>query len=44
MSTVQEIESAIPRLSRQEIGELKASLEQARSEIAAGQFRTRQPQ
>lgn len=61
MSTVQEIERAIPKLNRQDLDDLKAwfddyyedgleltdevktSLDQARAEIAAGQFRTRQP-
>jgi hypothetical protein len=61
MSTVQEIEAAIPRLSRAEIEEVrawiddfledqleltddvKARLNQSRSEIAAGNYTTRQP-
>jgi hypothetical protein len=61
MSTVQEIEAAIPRLSRAEIEEIrawiddfledrleltdevKAKLDQSRSEIAAGHYTTRQP-
>ena len=61
MSTVQEIEAAIPRLSRAEIEEIrawiddfledqleltdevKATLDQSRSEIAAGNYTTRQP-
>ncbi|HEX5223017.1 MAG TPA: hypothetical protein VFZ59_25895 [Verrucomicrobiae bacterium] len=61
MSTVQEIEAAIPRLSRAEVEELrawiddfledqlelkdevKAKLDQSRSEIAAGNYTTRQP-
>jgi hypothetical protein len=62
MSTVQEIEAAIPRLPQQELEQLKtwfddfyedrleltdeinAKLDQARAEIAAGDYRTRQPQ
>lgn len=62
MSTVQEIEAAIPRLSRAQIEELrawiddfledqleltdevKAKLDQSRSEIAAGNYTTRQPE
>ncbi|MFO1511453.1 MAG: hypothetical protein U1F83_00825 [Verrucomicrobiota bacterium] len=62
MSTVQEIEAAIPRLSRAQVEELrawiddfledqlelkdevKAKLDQSRSEIAAGNYTTRQPQ
>ena len=61
MSTVQEIEAAIPKLSPAEIArlrdwlddfveqqleltdEVKAELDEARREIAAGQTRTRQP-
>ena len=61
MSTVQEIEAAILRLSRVEIEEIrawiddfledqlglndevKARLDQSRSEIAAGNYTTRQP-
>ena len=61
MSTVQEIEAAIPRLSLAEVEELrawiddfledqlelkdevKAKLDQSRSEIAAGNYMTRQP-
>jgi len=61
MSTVQEIEAALPKLSRAEIeevrariddfledqleltDEVKAKLDQAHREIAAGQFTTRQP-
>lgn len=61
MSTVQEIEAAIPRLSRAQVEELrawiddfledqlelkdevKATLDQSRSEIAAGNYTTRQP-
>jgi len=61
MSTVQEIEAAIPRLSRAQVEELrawiddfledqlelkdevKAKLDQSRSEIAAGNYTTRQP-
>ncbi len=61
MSTVQEIEAAIPRLSRAQVEELrawiddflkdqlelkdevKARLDQSRSEIAAGNYTTRQP-
>ena len=61
MSTVQEIEAAIPRLSRAEIEEIrawiddfledqleltdevKATLDQSRSEIAADNYTTRQP-
>ena len=62
MSTVQEIEAALPRLSRAEIveirawiddfledqleltDEVKAKLDQSRSEIAAGNYTPRQPQ
>ena len=62
MSTVQEIEAAIPRLPQHELeqlkawfddfyedrleltDEIKAKLDQARAEIAAGDFRPRQPQ
>jgi hypothetical protein len=62
MSTVQEIEAAIPRLTRAEVEELrewideyleshleqtdevKAKLDKSRREIAAGQFKTRQPE
>lgn len=61
ISTVKEIEAAIPKLSRAEIEEIrdwiedylddqmeltdevKAKLDQSRGEIAAGQFKTRQP-
>lgn len=61
MSSVQEIETAIPKLSRPELeqlkawfddfcedsleltDEVKAHLEQARAEIAAGDYRSRQP-
>jgi len=61
MSTVQEIEAAIPRLSRAEVEEIrawiddfledqleltdevKAKLDESRSEIAAGNYTTRQP-
>lgn len=61
MSTVQEIEAAIPRLSRAEVetvrawiddfledqleltDEVKAKLDQSRSEIAAGNYTMRQP-
>jgi hypothetical protein len=61
VSTVKEIESVIPRLSRAEIEELrawiddfledqleltdevKAKLDQSRSEIAHGNYTTRQP-
>jgi hypothetical protein len=61
MSTVQEIEAAIPRLSRAQVEELrawiddfledqlelkdevKAKLDQSRSEITAGNYTTRQP-
>lgn len=61
MSTVQEIEAAIPRLSRAQVEELRAwiddfledqlelkdeviaKLDQSRSEIAAGNYTTRQP-
>jgi hypothetical protein len=61
MITVQEIEAAIPRLSRAQVEELrawiddfledqlelkdeaKAKLDQSRSEIAAGNYTTRQP-
>jgi hypothetical protein len=61
VSTVQEIEAALPRLSRAEIEEIrtwidnfledqleltddvKAKLEGSRSEIAAGNYTTRQP-
>jgi hypothetical protein len=62
MSTVQEIEAAIPKLSRAELAELrawfedyvedhleltddvKATLDESRREIAAGNYTTRQPQ
>ena len=62
MSTVEEIEAAIPKLRRDEIenlkawfddfyedrleltDEVKARLDEARADIAAGNFRTRQPQ
>ncbi len=61
MSTVQEIQSAIPKLSPGELAELKAwledffedqleltaevqsALDRSHAEIAAGQYRTRQP-
>jgi hypothetical protein len=61
MSTVQEIQAAIPRLSPKELEELKewledyfedqleltdevkAKLDESRAQIAAGQYRTRQP-
>ena len=61
MSTVTEIQAAIPNLSREEIeqirewiddyledrleltDEVKAKLDQSRREIAAGQYKTRQP-
>jgi hypothetical protein len=61
MSTVQEIQAAIPKLSPKELvdlkewlddfledqleltDEVKAKLDQSRTEIASGQFRTRQP-
>ena len=61
MSTVQEIQAAIPRLSHEELEELKdwlddyfedqlelteevkTALDRSRAEIAAGQYRTRQP-
>ena len=61
MSTVKEIQAAIPNLSRKEIeqirewiddyledrleltDEVKAKLDQSRREIAAGQYKTRQP-
>ena len=61
MSTVQEIEAALPKLSRAEIEEIrawiddflesqmelkddiKAKLDQSRSEIAKGSYKTRQP-
>jgi hypothetical protein len=61
MSTVKEIEAALPNLSREEIEQLrdwiddylddqlelsddvKAKLDQSRAEIAAGQYKTRQP-
>ena len=61
MSTVKEIQAAIPRLSRQEVeqvrqwiddyledrlelsDEVKTKLDQSRSEVAAGQYTTRQP-
>jgi hypothetical protein len=61
MSTVKEIQAAIPTLSRDEIEQIrtwiddyledqleltddvKAKLDQARREIAAGQYTTRQP-
>jgi hypothetical protein len=62
MSTVQEIEAAIPKLPRHDLEQLKAwfdefyedsleltdevqaKLDQAREDIAAGRYRTRQPQ
>jgi ABC-type phosphate transport system ATPase subunit len=61
MSTVEEIQAAIPKLSAKELADLKqwldefcedqleladevkAKLDQSRAEIAAGQYRTRQP-
>jgi hypothetical protein len=61
MSTVKEIQAAIPNLSREEIeqirtwiddyledqleltDEVKATLDQSRREIAAGQYTARQP-
>ncbi|PZR72975.1 MAG: hypothetical protein DLM73_11755 [Chthoniobacterales bacterium] len=61
MSTVTEIQAAIPNLSREEIeqirgwiddyledrleltDEVRAKLDQSRREIAAGQYKTRQP-
>ena len=61
MSTVKEIQAAIPNLSREEIeqvrtwiddyledqleltDEVKATLDQSRREIAAGQYPARQP-
>jgi hypothetical protein len=61
MSTVQEIQAAIPKLSAKELEELKqwledyfedqleltdevkAKLDESRAQIAAGQYRTRQP-
>ena len=61
MSTVKEIQQALPKLSREEIeqirawiddyledqleltDEVKARLDQSRSEIATGQYTTRQP-
>ena len=61
MSTLQEIEAAVPRLSPREVAELrawldefsedqleltdavKAELDEARRDIEAGRFRTRQP-
>ncbi len=61
MSTVQETKAAVPKLSPEELAELKAwlddfcedqleltdevksALDQSRAEIAAGQYRTRQP-
>jgi hypothetical protein len=61
MSTLQEIETAVPQLSREELLQLRqwldvlcedqmeltdevvGKLDQSRAEIAAGQFRTRQP-
>jgi uncharacterized protein HemX len=61
VSTVQEIEEAIPKLSRQELDklkewldnffedqleltdEVKAALDESRAQIAAGQYRIRQP-
>ena len=61
MSTVQEIQAAIPKLSPKELEELKewledyfedqleltdevkAKLDESRAQIAAGQYRTRQP-
>jgi hypothetical protein len=62
MSTLQEIEAAIPKLSPREIAllrewleefaeqklelkdEVKAELDEARRDIAAGRVRTRQPE
>ena len=62
MSTVQEIEAAIPKLSRAELqqfhswfenyvedhleltDEVKARLDESRREIAAGNYKTRQPE
>ena len=61
MSTVKEIQAAIPKLSEKELAELKewledffedqleltdevkAKLDNSRAEIAAGNYRTRQP-
>jgi ABC-type phosphate transport system ATPase subunit len=61
MSTVQEIQAAIPKLSQKELEELKewledyfedqleltdevkAKLDESHAQIAAGQYRTRQP-
>ena len=61
MSTVQEIQAAIPKLTPEELADLKewlddfvedqlelteevkAKLDQSRTEMAAGQYRTRQP-
>ncbi len=61
MSTVQEIQAAIPKLTPEELADLKewlddfledqlelteevkVKLDQSRTEIAAGQYRTRQP-
>jgi hypothetical protein len=61
MSTVQEIQAAIPKLSAKELADLKqwlddffedqlelkdevaGKLDQSRAEIAAGQYRARQP-
>ena len=61
MSTLQEIEAAVPKLSQREVAELrawldefcedqleltdsvKAELDEARGDIEAGRYRTRQP-
>jgi hypothetical protein len=61
MSTVEEIQAAVPKLTPRELAEfrewledfredqleltdeVKARLDQSRAEIAAGQYRTRQP-
>ena len=61
MSTVQEIKAALPKLSPEELAELKewladffedqlelndevkSALDRSHTEIAAGQYRTRQP-
>ncbi len=61
MSTVQEIKAAVPKLSPEELAELKewledffedqlelndevkSALDRSHAEIAAGQYRTRQP-